>query len=53
MIAKPVHILRWLGHQLSLPTPAQQMTAMPARITFHSSRDGAGTHRGRARRSAA
>ncbi len=52
MIAKPVHILRWLGHQLALPESRQPMTAMPARITFHSSRDWGSAQRSRGRRSA-
>ena len=53
MIARPIHILRWLGHQLSLPDPPQQMAAMPARITIHSSRGWGGAQRSRPGRSAA
>ncbi|MGA2928823.1 MAG: hypothetical protein ABSG43_23105 [Solirubrobacteraceae bacterium] len=37
MISRPVHILRWLGHQLAPPKPRQQLMMMPARITIHSS----------------
>jgi len=53
MIATSVHILRWLGHQLSLPQGESAMATVPARITFHSSSSGAWEDSQRVARSAA
>jgi hypothetical protein len=37
MLARPLQVLRWLGHLLSPPKAEQQATVAAARITVHSS----------------
>jgi len=36
MLARPRHILRWLGHLLSAPNAERPTTVAPARLTVHS-----------------